>query len=442
MAQLISQSHALCIQTFQQLCKAAADSERCPESFQLALLDELDKYRIWSGNLGASHAGRTYKLSLDYRLREATFYKDQVYPSNSFPACRLMREGILSGRQHCRYPSETRERPKENHTKAPTRLIIRRLRTVWERISILSLNSDMLIHPNSARQIVCGERKPFEDFSESDSDEEPDLSPSNDTPYGKGHDSPWESSSESGSMPNCEPSNVGPKAFDETPGLLPQATELAQLLEAIKLTIRSLYKLPIRKPAPVDRLKGNLTDEVSCFQPFDCIYVRDKFPRLSREVADRIGSHITRRRQLLLYRQEHQDFLRQKEFQNDPRPALASTGFQIETKQHLLKKGDDASSAQFYHAPASQLESKPQTLRSKATTFVRDEEQPFQLDFLSAPSVAGSISQTSIAASQATQETPVEVPPRPKDLKGTSKAMFECKYCALTTYIESDRAWK
>lgn len=82
MARLISQSHALCIQTFQRLHKAATDSKQCPESSQLAFLDELDKYEIWSGNLGASHAGRTYKLSLDYRLREATFYKDQVYISD------------------------------------------------------------------------------------------------------------------------------------------------------------------------------------------------------------------------------------------------------------------------------------------------------------------------------------------------------------------------
>ena len=44
----------------------------------LEVQDEFDKYKIWAGNVGAAHEGKTSQLSLDYRLREASFYKAQV----------------------------------------------------------------------------------------------------------------------------------------------------------------------------------------------------------------------------------------------------------------------------------------------------------------------------------------------------------------------------
>ena len=40
--------------------------------------DEFDKYKLWAGNVGAAHSGNRYEISLDYRFREASFYKSQV----------------------------------------------------------------------------------------------------------------------------------------------------------------------------------------------------------------------------------------------------------------------------------------------------------------------------------------------------------------------------
>lgn len=40
--------------------------------------EEFDKYKIWAGNVGAGHFGKRHEISLDYRLREAKFLKDQV----------------------------------------------------------------------------------------------------------------------------------------------------------------------------------------------------------------------------------------------------------------------------------------------------------------------------------------------------------------------------
>lgn len=70
----LAESHAECYIAFQELCEAEQGSERC-HSY---LLDEFDKYRLWAGNVGVAHSKETYKLSLDHRLREASFYKDQV----------------------------------------------------------------------------------------------------------------------------------------------------------------------------------------------------------------------------------------------------------------------------------------------------------------------------------------------------------------------------
>ena len=42
------------------------------------VMNEFDRYKIWAGNVGAMHRGRRYQISLDYRLSEANFYKQQV----------------------------------------------------------------------------------------------------------------------------------------------------------------------------------------------------------------------------------------------------------------------------------------------------------------------------------------------------------------------------
>jgi hypothetical protein len=73
-AMSIAQSHTECYLAFRELCNAAQKSE----CYHRELLDEFDKYCLWAGNVGAAHSGKTEKLSLDYRLREASSYKDEV----------------------------------------------------------------------------------------------------------------------------------------------------------------------------------------------------------------------------------------------------------------------------------------------------------------------------------------------------------------------------
>jgi hypothetical protein len=72
----ISLVHASCIHAFLAVIDALQSS-----SHQRHLEDAYDvfaRYKIWAGNVGAMHKGAKYEMSLDYRLREASFYKEQV----------------------------------------------------------------------------------------------------------------------------------------------------------------------------------------------------------------------------------------------------------------------------------------------------------------------------------------------------------------------------
>lgn len=80
MAVLISQAHAKCYFSFAELIEAIKKPVRDFRG-QLPLnqvQDEFDKYKLWAGNVGAAHSEKRFELSLDYRLREANFYKNQV----------------------------------------------------------------------------------------------------------------------------------------------------------------------------------------------------------------------------------------------------------------------------------------------------------------------------------------------------------------------------
>ena len=80
MANLISEAHAKCYLSFEELIETMKNPVRDFEDQmpQYQVQDEFDKYKLWAGNVGASHSGKRYEISLDYRLREASFYKNQV----------------------------------------------------------------------------------------------------------------------------------------------------------------------------------------------------------------------------------------------------------------------------------------------------------------------------------------------------------------------------
>lgn len=308
-----------------------------------------------------------------------------------------------------------------------------------------------------ACQILKGERIPFEELSsDSDSDSRVSSQLGAEAPDVE-EDSPWEVSSDSETelsifktgqprtqAPKEKPSTISAvlparaTSAEKTPGV----TELQQLLESVKLTVTCLYKLPLRKPAPIDRLSDQSTEELSYYQNFDISYVRDKFPdkRLDAQIIMRLGKMITRRRQLFLYRKRHSEKLRT----DVAVPSISPAGSAEERRRIATKTSDEAADAggsdlQLANNTLSQPEGSHITFQTKASTLRVGEIPPKAIHDLFAPSVAESESRTSLAASEATRDIRVEVPPRPSPERMTG---FKCKYCFLTPYIRSDHAWK
>ncbi|KAF4418350.1 hypothetical protein CFRS1_v008257 [Colletotrichum fructicola] len=100
------------------------------------------------------------------------------------------------------------------------------------------------------------------------------------------------------------------KIEDESNSVGPD--DVQKLLQSIRLAISILYKLPLRRPAPMDRLRYGTIGEGSWSEGPDVAYVKDKFPnsRLPENVMIRLGKAITKRRQLLSYRRSHREKLK------------------------------------------------------------------------------------------------------------------------------------
>ena len=82
MEPLISDTYTHCHSRFEKLVLTVATCGNNNESNRQKQLKEVEddfaKFKLWAGNLGAAHSGKTYAISLDYRLRQASFYKQQV----------------------------------------------------------------------------------------------------------------------------------------------------------------------------------------------------------------------------------------------------------------------------------------------------------------------------------------------------------------------------
>jgi hypothetical protein len=213
--------------------------------------------------------------------------------------------------------------------------------------------------------------------------------------------------------------------------------EMPRIFDSIQFTITSLYKIPIRRPAPLDRLRDKSSIDASFYQHFDVLYVMDKFPELDPDVATRLGKMISRRRRILFYREAHNQSLDTANVK--PIAALlipsGPKSFSDEISSSAPQAGSGNEVAQS-DAASSQF-----TLRSKATTLRLEEAHDYEgLDILQAPSVVES--KSSMASSYAGNDLHVEVPSRPKGNDGKELNRFECPYCLVTKVISSDDQWK
>jgi hypothetical protein len=153
MAELVSSAHARCFFAFESLIRALKQPARDFQD-QISLRDvhnEFNKYTIWAGNIGAAHSRKQYEILLDYRLREASFLREQV---------------------------------------------LKLLLTLENKVS-------------TAARLIRGERKPFEEEQIEDSDSEVSISSDLGVDQEEGakefEDSPWEISSDSSNGDGSSP---------------------------------------------------------------------------------------------------------------------------------------------------------------------------------------------------------------------------------------------
>jgi hypothetical protein len=301
-----------------------------------------------------------------------------------------------------------------------------------------------------------GKRRPFENLSSADANShidqvttsEDDTKEDADT-----EDSPWEISSSSDDDNPPKPSDRWSPVKDAVCKSQSQRTktaqqsipdvllvqkptkEVPQLIESIKFTVTCLYKIPIRRPAPIDRLKQKGSVDASFYHPFDVLYIKDKFPMLDEKVATRLGKMISRRRQLLSYRRSHDESLETKMV--EPRIVIAAPAVPDSTQ--ISNSNGPAIEPQAFIA-RSHADSSRFTLHTKATTLRLNAPQFETSTSLIAHSVAES--KSSMASSYTYESLRVEVPPRPTGENGATLTSFNCPYCLVNQSIKTDHAWK
>jgi hypothetical protein len=64
--------------------------------------------------------------------------------------------------------------------------------------------------------------------------------------------------------------------------------------------------MAIRDPAPTSQFLSRTSVDKSFFQEHDTSHVREKYPSCPLYLSQRLGQAISRRRQYLSYREEHQ----------------------------------------------------------------------------------------------------------------------------------------
>jgi hypothetical protein len=76
----ISDYHHRCLTEFQRVLSSLSEPNHLFQH-DISFTDvsnEFDRYKLWSSSVGAPHNGPRYRISLDYRLREAPSHKKLV----------------------------------------------------------------------------------------------------------------------------------------------------------------------------------------------------------------------------------------------------------------------------------------------------------------------------------------------------------------------------
>ncbi|KAI4667245.1 uncharacterized protein J4E79_001930 [Alternaria viburni] len=279
----------------------------------------------------------------------------------------------------------------------------------------------MLTRP--ATQIVQNEATPFEELVDLDLGVESiDSIMSSDTDSETDSDADSDSSGEQ----NDKQVRRHSEASDLSASAESNPLELPKTLELIRFIINCLYKMPIRRPAALERITDRIREKFAPYQQYDARFVQDLHPELDPTIATRLGRLISLRRQILYYQEEHNAKL-----QPEPIQRGLSAGLVVGTQS-------EANAVIYTTTPSEQASgiSRP----SKATTHLNPPDRPDLQKFDFPPSVASS--HHSRASTYAINSIGLPIPPMPKNADGTPLSHFLCPYCKITQYISTERAWK
>lgn len=208
-------------------------------------------------------------------------------------------------------------------------------------------------------------------------------------------------------------------------GTIPSKLSFTSSLDLVEHMVSCLWRLPIRRPAPLDRMKESASDTTP-YQPLDIMHVREKFRLIEERLTTRLSRIISRRRQHLRYRTSHTDAIRGSQLTGRRRIFAARFG----------------SIEESYEATPSMTASTRYTHDTMATTLKLDQQNyviPDVNDFF-APSIASSSSSTFSANSNG--DSSIKIPNRPKGVGKTSSEQFICPYCQTTQTVSTDRKWR
>ena len=224
-----------------------------------------------------------------------------------------------------------------------------------------------------------------------------------------GTDSDWAVSNSEDDTDSRQPSNI--QAGLTKPGMLPSKRpnkEVPQLFYSLKLTITSLYKIPIRRPTPderLDRWAKASTKELSLWDHDDFTRVRDAFDQADEKLLRRLGRFNTRRRLLIQYRQA----------------------------QHERLKRDLGGSEEQISDSKSIQESDATKFKPPTHEFYSENTKTFEVKSLSD-------TLSSFARTQTGGGLPV-LPSPPEGPYGEDLEDFLCPYCCVVCHITSSHDW-
>lgn len=207
------------------------------------------------------------------------------------------------------------------------------------------------------------------------------------------------------------------------------STEIGLLQGAIKNIVSSLYKIAtvIRRPTPSDRHTRSKDVDVHHFAEYDIRYVRDKFPHADDAIVTRLGKGITRRRQLLKYREIHNKSKYSAVKLHEP----TDTGTKVGRIEFAVPSIQEVQSVEGYESKVHSSYFNPST---KVSTFVPQLPRAME----EVQSVADTA--PSYQSGHAGYEN-IRVPPRPRGKDGNELEEFECPYCHVLCEIENSNAW-